>query len=199
MIGRIDLAGEKRRGTLGESGFQRVEGDRYWTEPWVTRALLARVKLRGLVWEPAAGRGDMADVLVAAGYKVMASDIAGATLGCAGAAETDFLTCGSLGDGLFSICTNPPYNRAEAFIHKALDLTARAGGMVTMLLRNEYDCAAKRRGLFERESFATKLVLTKRPRWLDALAQHSASPRHNFAWYIWDHHHSGSPDIRWLP
>jgi hypothetical protein len=183
----------------GESGFQRVEGDRYWTEPWVTRALLARVKFRGLIWECACGRGDMADALTAAGYEVMVSDIAGASLGCKNAAETDFLTCGSPGDATFSIVTNPPYDRAEAFIRKALDLTARASGMVAMLLRNEYDCAAGRRDLFERESFAAKLVLTKRPRWLDALAQHSASPRHNFAWYVWDWHHSGSALIKWLP
>jgi hypothetical protein len=166
----------------GESGFQRVEGDRYWTEPWVTRALLARVKFRGMIWEPAAGRGDMVNVLSAAGYKVMASDIAGASLGCSGAAETDFLACGSPGDATFSICTNPPYDRAEAFIRKALDLTQRSGGMVAMLLRNEYDCAAGRRDLFEREAFASKLVLTKRPRWLDDLAQHSARGGAKIGW-----------------
>jgi hypothetical protein len=31
--GWIDLAGKKRSGMLGEAGFVRVEGDRYWTEP----------------------------------------------------------------------------------------------------------------------------------------------------------------------
>jgi hypothetical protein len=45
------------------------------------------------------------------------------------AAETDFLKHGSPGDGLFSIITNPPYNCAEAFIRKALDLTDRASGI----------------------------------------------------------------------
>lgn len=197
--GFIDLAGKKRSGMLGEAGFERVEGDRYWTEAWVTKALIDRVRLRGLVWEPAAGRGDMADVLVAEGYKVMCSDIAGASLGCVGAAETDFLTCTSPGDGAFSVCTNPPYVHAEAFIVKALGLTKRASGMVAMLLRNEYDCAASRRYLFEQEPFAQKLVLTKRPKWIDDLAQHSASPRHNFAWYLWDWHHAGRATIGFLP
>lgn len=184
---------------LGESGFERVEGDRYWTEPWVTQALLDAVKFRGLVWEPACGRGDMADVLTNAGYSVMVSDIAGDSLGCRNAARADFLAHSSPGDALFSIVTNPPYALAEEFIRHALELTARASGMVAMLLRNEYDCAAGRRYLFEQEAFAAKRVLTKRPRWVDDLDQPSASPRHNFAWYVWDHHHSGPARIEWLP
>lgn len=192
----IDLAGKKRSTMLGEAGFERVEGDRYWTEPWVTQALLDVVRFRGLVWEPAAGRGDMADVIRDAGYQVMCSDIAGPTLGCKGAAEANFLTHTSPGDGTFSIVTNPPYIHAEAFIHKALELTARAGGMVAMLLRNEYDCAASRRDLFEQEPFACKLVLTKRPRWSDS---NIASPRHNFCWMIWDYNHSGPPRIIYGP
>jgi hypothetical protein len=185
---------------LGESGYARVEGDQYWTEPWVTKALLDRVKFRGMVWEPACGRGDMADVLVENGYKVMCTDIAGASLGYNAAETLDFLTQSSPVDGPFSIVTNPPFTLAEKFICHALDLTSRAGGMVAMLLRNEYDCAAKRRGLFENEAFAAKLVLTKRPRWVEL---HFASPRHNFAWYVWDHKHSfcvnGKARIEWLP
>lgn len=184
---------------LGKAGFKRVEGDRYYTEPWVTQALLDAVKFRGLIWEPAAGRGDMADVLVANGYKVMVSDIVGADQGCMNAARADFLTHPSLGDATFSVVTNPPYTLAEKFVRKALALTARSGGMVAMLFRNEWDCAATRRDLFECEAFAAKLVLTKRPRWVDALAQHSASPRHNFAWYLWDYNHTGSAKIIWLP
>ena len=194
-----DLAGLKDSPMLGDSGFKRVPNDAYFTEPWVTKALLTRVKFRGLVWEPAAGRGDMADVLVEAGYKVMCSDIQGEDLGCKGAARADFLAHSSPGDATFSICTNPPYTHAEEFIRKALELTKRAGGMVAMVLRNEYDCAARRRDLFEQECFATKFVLTKRPRWVDGLAEHSASPRHNFAWYLWDHNNSAKATIEWLP
>ena len=182
------------------SGFERVEGDRYWTESWVTRALLARVKFRGMIWEPACGRGDIADVLHADGYQVTVSDIAGDRLGCKNAAEVDFLKhSSSPGDALFSIVTNPPFTFAEPFIWRALELTERAGGMVAMLLRNEYDCAASRRSLFEREAFAVKFVLTKRPRWVDGIGQHSASPRHNFAWFVWDHFHSGPARLEWLP
>jgi hypothetical protein len=60
-----------------------------------------------------------------------------------------------------------------------------------------YDCAASRRYLFEQQPFAMKLILTKRPKWKDA--DHTASPRHNFAWYLWDYRHSGAPVLGWLP
>jgi len=188
MSGRPDPA------MLGGSGYERCGGDVYHTESWVTKALLDRVKLRGLVWEPACGRGDMADVLTDAGYSVMISDIAGDALGCKGAASADFLTHSSPGDGLFSIVTNPPYQLAEPFIRHAIRLTQRAGGKVAMLLRNEYDCASGRVDLFECEPFALKLVLTKRPRWA---ALHTASPRHNFSWFVWDWHHAGPAQLRY--
>ena len=183
---------------LGNGAFERVEYDRYNTEAWVTEALLDRVKFRGTIWEPACGRGDMVAVLAAHGYQVVASDIAGDNLGCKGAAKADFLTSYPP-DGTFSIVTNPPYGSAEKFIREALKLTKSCLGQVAMIMRNEYDCAAGRRYLFEQPAFATKFVLTRRPKWIDAKMQHSASPRHNFAWYVFDHRHSGPATIEWLP
>jgi hypothetical protein len=202
---RIDLAGQKRidKAMLGDSGFQRVPLDQYFTEPWVTQALLDAVKFRGVIWEPASGRGDMVRVIEAAGYSVIASDIIGDVLGFTPAHRHDFFSP-VLSRGInpyrpFSIVTNPPYKLAERFLRHALALTEPVGGQIAMLFRNEYDCAATRRDLFERPSFAAKLVLTRRPRWLDAKAQHSASPRHNFAWYLWDHWHSSPARIEWIP
>jgi hypothetical protein len=63
--------------------------------------------------------------------------------------------------------------------------------MVAILARHEFDCAARRRPLFEDARFRMKLVLTKRPRWVDGPQR--ASPRHNFAWFLWDHQHRGAP------
>lgn len=67
------LAEHSDKAMLGSSGYKRRHGDLYATEPWVTRALLSRVRFRGPVWEPAAGRGDMVRVLQDAGYEVYAS------------------------------------------------------------------------------------------------------------------------------
>jgi hypothetical protein len=52
---------------LGVSGYDRQPHDQYFTPAWCSAALLSKVRLRGGVWEPAAGRGDMVRVLESAG------------------------------------------------------------------------------------------------------------------------------------
>ncbi len=188
----------------GESGFERRDRDAYWTENWVTEALLDTVRIRGPVWEPACGRGDMAQVLRDRGHRVLASDIA--DYGCPDAFVYDFLSGipVALPPNLWprAIVTNPPYEHAEAFIRRALEFMEPLGGQVAMLLRHEFDCAAGRGDLFDylANPFACKVVLTKRPRWdwweRDKV---KASPRHNFSFYIWDYAWTGEPVIRRAP
>lgn len=199
-----------RGAMLGESGFARLELDSYWTQPWVTEALLDRVSFPRHVLEPAAGRGDMVEVLKARGYQVQARDVK--DWGCPGVRVDDFLTTGpalplpdvAFAGKRFAVVTNPPYAHAEAFIAKALELTEVAGGMVAMLLRNEFDSGQSDRGegprralIADHPAFDAKLTLTRRPRWdwhLPAKKpgeerhgpQQRQSPRHNFAWLIWD-------------
>ena len=127
------------------------------------------------IWEPAAGDGNIVSALRRAGALVRLSDI-----------KTGFDFLGphnTAAPGVHAIVTNPPYNLAEAFIRHALDMPVQ---YVAMLLRNEYDCAKTRSDLFERDSFWRKIVLTKRPYWTE---NRTASPRHNYAWYIWNHAH----------
>jgi hypothetical protein len=82
------------------------------------------------------------------------------------------------------IVTNPPYSLATAFIEHALRLTLPRRGKVVMLLRHDFDTASSRHHLFGgNEAFKKKVVLTRRPRWIEGS---TGSPRHNFAWYIWD-------------
>ena len=54
--------------------------------------------------------------------------------------------------------------------------------------RHEWECAANRDGLLDEEPFAGMLTLTCRPRWI---AGSTGSPRHNYAWFIWDWRHCG--------
>jgi hypothetical protein len=178
---KIDLA------MLGTSGYGRQPLDQYFTPGWVTQALTNRVHFRDRIWEPACGRGDMSLVLRDAGYDVFESDIVGTALGCVGARQIDFLDT-TLRDGVQTIATNPPYTAIEPFIRHALRLTRDCGGIVAMLARHEYDCAARRCELFG-YPFALKLTLTRRPRWFD---DGIAAPRHNFDWYVWDWSRSAS-------
>jgi hypothetical protein len=41
-----------------------------------------------------------------------------------------------------------------------------------------------------------KVVLTKRPNWSEI---DITSPRHNFAWYIWNWQHTGAATLRYAP
>ena len=183
---------------LGESKYERRLRDAYWTEPWVTRELLNCVPLRGVVWEPACGRGDMADVIKEQ-YETIATDVLDHGYGD----QVDFLDgsdwCDDpYRDAVETIVTNPPYIDAEAFVRTALS-AMRGFGMVAMLLRNEWDSAASRRDLFTKEPFATKLVLTRRPRWdWWETDKPKASPRHNFSWFVWDALHHGPPTLRYM-
>ena len=165
----------------GESGYERKAHDSYETEPAATQALLQAVSLRGRLWEPACGSGKMARVLSAAGHAVLSTDLYDYEFGEPG---HDFLQAQTLPDNVGTIVTNPPYadDAAERFVVQALRLT-KPGGMVAMLLRQEFDCASGRNGLFTHPAFHLKLVLTFRPRWTD---EKKASPRHNYAWYVWD-------------
>jgi len=171
-----------------ETYYERRAWDHYETEPWVTEVLL-RHESFARVWEPAAGKGAIVNV-----FKMNNIDIIG----------TDIFDYGfgfPVGDFLLTwqnderdIVTNPPFaeDLADRFIEHSLLLTKNFGGRVCMLLRNEFDCASSRKKIFGQKPFACKIVLTKRPRWI---AGTFGSPRHNYAWYIWDWSWGKAPNI----
>lgn len=180
------------RPMIGESGYARQALDAYWTPPWCVDVLLDAVKLRGLIWEPACGQGNISERLKARGHTVYSSDIA--DHGYDGLRQ-DFLgRKGREWNG--SIITNPPYEHARAFVDRALWSTHEDKGMVAMLLRNEFDSASSRVDLFDKPPLYCKLVLTRRPKWTETK---KASPRHNFAWFVWDWRHHGAAELRYQP
>lgn len=183
----------------GESGYERVANDAYWTPGWCTQTVLDRVEFPPMIWEPACGEGHICRVLQVCRLSFVGSDLVDHGYGETG---IDFLAAEKMPPGCTSIMTNPPYALAEAFIRKALELTKPHQGRVAMLLRNEYDCAARRRDLFEHPAFYKKIVLTKRPRWFDKETERiykSSSPRHNFAWFVWCWNWRDAPIIEWAP
>lgn len=185
---------------LGDSGYDRIPLDAYWTPPWCTEALLSAMPLRGLVWEPTCGRGDMVRSLRGRGYRVFASDVKQHGQLDFGFSQHDFFALSEAPPKVETVATNPPYNEAERFARHAIDLMAPRRGMVAMLFRSEFDSAARRRDLFEEQPFACKIVLTKRPRWDWWFRDKPKNgPRHNFAWFVWDHRHEGPPVMRWAP
>lgn len=197
MTGELLHAPRRFRSPIyGESGYERRRNDAYYTEHWVTRALITHVELRGIVWECAAGRGDMVRVLEEfGGYSVRASDIEPPPDAAPGTATLDFLRQDSAA-GMQSIVTNPPYGKVGAeFARHALKLMQPAGGVVALLARLEWSAAGCRRDIFkDHPAYALKIELTRRPLWDwwgEQDPKKRAAPRHNFAWYVWDWQHKG--------
>ncbi len=189
---------------IGESGYARIEHDVYRTPAWVTEALLEEINLPpglGVIWEPAAGDGDMARVLMTKAYRVITSDIRKDV-----AVDYVFDFCGTewsaeMISGRFpmpaAIITNPPYEHAETFITRSLSVIAESpGGILALLLPFEYDTALFTRGhLFRHPFFSMKIPLRQRIRWLGF--EDKASPRQNHAWYVWDRYNILPPTIRY--
>jgi len=174
-----------------ESGYERKERDLYETPEWVTEALLPHLPDRGLeIWEPACASGKMVRVL-GRRHRVIATDISDTP-------SIDFLTVEDAPYGPHdAIVTNPPYEWAEEFIQRALQLSFPKRGLVAMLLRTDYDHAKTRSYLFGGSyAFAKKIVLTKRIKWFE---DSKGQPSFNHAWFVWDHAHTGPPTLAYGP
>lgn len=171
------------------SEYKRRPLDAYFTPPWVVHALVLHLprRLSKVIWEPAAGKGYIAKELRKCGYRVLVSDIK---------TGADFLAATTSGHAT-TIVTNPPYNKAEAFIVKALEITRARKGVVAMLLRIDWDSGITRRYLFaDHPAWHKKVVLTKRIRWIEGSR---GNPSENHAWYIWDWRNQRPPTIWYSP
>lgn len=168
---------------VGAAKYERIENDFYPTPAWCTDVLVRHVNF-GPVWEPACGNGAISKVLADYGMRVLSTDLIDRGYGEGG--RDFFLETNELHD----IVTNPPYgDLAEAFIRHALALTKPHKRKVAMLMRNEWDSASSRSDLYA-HPYAMKIVLTKRPRWIEGS---TGAPRHNYAWFVWDWQHEGLP------
>ena len=185
---------------MGNSNFDRNEMDFYPTPEWITEAIIPIIldnhieKNKYIIWEPACGKRHMSSVLEKYFNYIDESDIINYDNDHR-IRTIDFLKYDHNFNEPICIITNPPYGKdAEKFIRKALDILPHNNGVCAFLMRNEYDCAKSRIDLFNQHPFARKVILTTRPKWIEGS---DGSPRHNYAWYIWDYKHIGSPVIQY--
>lgn len=170
----------------------REENDFYRTPPQCVRSLLSVEVFDPLVWECACGDGAISEVLKAAGYDVVSTDLIDRNYGDG---QLDFLNT----DNLIapSVVTNPPYKDAEAFVCHALKLGA---SKVAMLLRLAWLEGEKRyNSLFSVTPPSRVWVLSSRP-----TLWHGTDPNARntggaiaYAWFIWDKS-SGPTQLGWL-
>lgn len=158
----------------GNSARGRRQSDLYPTPPEVTVALFQFLNLpkNTTIWEPAAGEGDMSDVLQTCFETVYTTDILDGT---------DFLK--SSIDAADWIITNPPFSLAEDFIRHA----AKIEKPFAMLLKSQYWHASKRLALFEDIPPSYILPLTWRPDFFFKERENgnSGSPLMDVMWCVW--------------
>jgi hypothetical protein len=214
-VAKGTLRAMKDAAMIGDSGYERITADHYCTPQENVDCLLQHVTIHDNVWECAAGKGDIADRLTEYGHTVWASDII--DYGYDEKFRlADFLMQTKLpDDSIRAIVSNPPYETvdltsdewahleplarkygmksssvslAELFLRHAIALMQPVKGQVAMFLRNEFDCSKGRMDLFGLPPFHKKVVVTKRPRWVEGS---TGSPRHNYSWFVWDWRHKG--------
>lgn len=170
------------------SGYERKEGDAYYTPDWVTEALISVETFKGDIFDPGAGEGHILEVFRKRGlFPVYGMEINTEITAPWYVERGDFLK--STGTAP-NIVGNPPYGvqgrLAVQFIEHSLELTRLRVGKVAMLLRVDFDSANGRRHIFkDHPAFLAKYTLTKRIRWAN-LEQSKSGPTENHAWFVWD-------------
>ena len=152
--------------------------DFYETPAVAVEELLKREKFDGSIWEPCAGKGAIAKVLKAHGYRVYTSDIQlyeGFDLHF----TSDFLSPEER-NVCSNIVTNPPFNRAEECVRQALK---KAKKKVAMLLRIQFLEGQARYQMFVEDGLApTRIwIFSKR-----ISCDKEGTSMYCYAWFVWD-------------
>jgi hypothetical protein len=183
---------------MGKHGtdYPRVDRDAYFTPLWVADVIFQAIRFEGIIFDPAAGRGNILHVAQKHhGGRARGLDIhtyEDPLVEPEIIVEGDFLAMQYLPSrwGLTHVVKNPPFGErgetAVRFIEHALDLTEPAGGTVTALLPSDFDHASTRRHIFDRHpAYAGQYKLLNRVRWTN-LEQKPAGPKTNCTWFHWD-------------
>jgi hypothetical protein len=177
----MTAAGIAQRAPFADRGH-----DLYETPTVAVEALLRVEPLPHYLWECAAGRGNIVNVLRAAGHMVLASDLVDYG-DPTHFARRDFLMERKAPEGCEAIITNPPYKLAEEFVAHALDLCP----LVVMLLRLAFLESERRRGILEGRGlarvhvFRNRLPMMHRDGWDGPRASFTVA----YAWFVWSRGH----------
>jgi len=157
------------------------KNDLYETPVCATETLLRECALPANIWEPACGRGAIANVLLASGHEVIQTDLVDYGDGHGG---VDFLMEWRAPEGVEIIVTNPPFKLANEFVRKSLTLVPRC----IMLLRLAFLEGAGRSDIIDGHLTEVlvgieRLPMMHRDGWEGPKKSNAAQP---FAWFIFD-------------
>lgn len=174
----------------------RIENEFYPTPPEATRALLSVESFDAPIWEPACGRGAIAQVLTDHGHAVVGTDLYAYGFGESG---VDFLR--ERQPRAKHIVTNPPYGHglADKFIRRAVALTRQTGGKVAMLLNLASLCHPSHTQQWRKWPPARIYAIDD----IDCWPAHVPRPHRRFftqryCWAVWTPDHTGPSAFWWL-
>lgn len=182
---------------------ERVANDFYATPFDATEAILNEIELEGSILEPSAGQGHISVVLKK--YypysEIVSTDLVQREerFGISIQGGIDFLTH-DFKRKFDNVITNPPFNLAQEFIERALELS---NDKVIMFAKIQLLESEKRRALFDNTPLKYVYVFTKRVNPLrngEELDENGKpwSSTMCFAWFVWEHGYEGEPVIRRL-
>jgi hypothetical protein len=159
-----------------KSATDRPQTDFYPTPREVTIALLKYLDIPkgAVIWEPACGKGHMAEVMKDMGYGVISSD-----LNDFGYGNTGVNFIGSTLPNCDWIITNPPFNVSVEFINQCI----AHGKPFALLCKSQYWHAAKKTKVFNAFRPRFVLPLTWRPDFL--FKGKGAAPTMECLWTVW--------------
>jgi hypothetical protein len=165
--------------------------DLYETPSVAVEALLRVLGLPTVIWEPAYGRGAIANVLRAHGHHVVCSDLIDYGTDPTAIHGMDFLKTTKVPDGVGCIVTNPPYMLANEFTAHALELCPN----VVMLLRLAFLESERRSPILDGAGLRRVFVFRKRLPMMhrDGWEGRTANSGMAFAWFVWERGYRGHP------
>lgn len=187
-IAKLPPEDQKESVRRGRKAMAREPNDFYPTPTYVTEALLQVEEFGRQVWEPACGDGAMAEVIGAAGYEVVSSDLIDRGYG----EVQDFLTSHRTVE---SIVTNPPFKQDEEFVRKALASTTYK---VAMFLPLAFLEGTKRVEWMRTSPLKSVYVFASRVTFNKSGVARREHGRYVFAWFVWEHGYFGLPTLSWI-
>jgi hypothetical protein len=173
-----------------------VRGHDLYETPAVSVEALLRVLTLppGAIWEPACGRGAIANVLRAHGHQVVCSDLVDYGTDPIATYGVDFLETSELPPGVSTILTNPPYKLANEFVAHALELCPN----VVMLLRLAFMESERRSPILDDAGLKRVLAFRKRLPMMhrDGWQGRKANSGMAFAWFVWKRGYRGEAPIQ---
>lgn len=154
------------------------------------------------IWEPACGSGELSERLKEYGFEVVSTDLfdRGYKDGISG---IDFLKDNyvpKFSDGKeYTILTNPPYNKPEIFLERALEIVKPFNGTVIMFLKLQFLESKKRRKLFDKHIlkhiyvFSERILCAPNGDWGKLKGSAIA-----YAWYEFKNNWMKEPTVSWI-